>query len=101
MKKSLLLISALVICAVQSLYAQVVLPPVLADNMVLQQQTEATLWGKAKPKAKVVITTTWSKDKTVVYSDADGKWSAKVQTPVAGRTISPSPATITDATITR
>ena len=31
-----------------------------------------------------MITTTWSKDKTVVNADADGKWIAKVQTPVAG-----------------
>jgi sialate O-acetylesterase len=38
--------------------------------MVLQQQTDAAVWGKAKPNAKVTITTTWSKTKTVVYADA-------------------------------
>lgn len=30
--------------------AKVKLPSVLADNMVLQQQTDVKLWGKRKPK---------------------------------------------------
>ena len=67
-----------------SMHAKVELPPIFADNMVLQQQTDAALWGYAKPNAKVTITTTWSKDKTIAKSDADGKWFARVSTPVAG-----------------
>ena len=63
--------------------AKVVLPSVFADGMVLQQQTAAALWGTAKPGSKVVITTTWSKSKTSVYADADGKWVARLSTPVA------------------
>ena len=65
-------------------HAKVTLPPIHTDGMVLQQQTEAAIWGKAKPNSKVVITTTWSKSKTVVNSDADGKWTASLSTPVAG-----------------
>ena len=64
--------------------AKVDLPPIFADNMVLQQQTDAAVWGKAKPNAKVVITTTWSKAKTVVTAGNDGKWFTRVATPVAG-----------------
>ena len=64
--------------------AKVQLPPVFADNMVLQQQTDAALWGYAEPDAKVTITTTWAKTKTTVKADADGKWFARVATPVAG-----------------
>ena len=64
--------------------AKVVLPPVFADNMVLQQNAEAAIWGKAEPGAKVTVTTTWSKDKVVVNADADGKWNAAVATPAAG-----------------
>ena len=70
--------------SVYAMYAKVELPPVFADNMVLQQQTEAALWGKAEAGAKVTITTTWSKAKTVVKADADGKWFARVATPAAG-----------------
>lgn len=64
--------------------AKVVLPSVFADGMVLQQQTEAALWGIAKPNSKVVITTTWTKSKTSVNADAEGKWAARLSTPVAG-----------------
>ena len=66
------------------LQARVTLPPVFADNMVLQQQTDAPLWGKAEPGAKVVITTAWSKSKVTVRAGEDSCWVARVATPVAG-----------------
>lgn len=64
--------------------AKVTLPPVLADNMVLQQKSEVALWGKADPDAKIVITTTWAKDKVTVRAGQDGRWFARVATPQAG-----------------
>ena len=70
--------------SVFAMQAKVELPPIFADNMVLQQHTDAALWGKAKPESKVTITTTWSKVKTIVTADADGKWFARVATPTAG-----------------
>lgn len=73
-----LLLSAVV------LNAKVELPPVFADNMVLQQQTDAALWGKAKPNSKVTIMPSWSKTKTVINTDADGNWTARIMTPEAG-----------------
>lgn len=82
--KRILSIFALLVSASVILKAKVELPPVFADNMVLQQQTDAALWGKAEPDAKVVITTTWAKDKVTVTADADGKWFARVATPAAG-----------------
>ena len=39
--------------------------------MVLQQKTEATLWGKAEPDSKIVITTTWSKKKVTVIPNVN------------------------------
>lgn len=64
--------------------AKVELPPIFADNMVLQRESEAAIWGKAEPGARVVITTTWSKDKTIVNADENGRWRACVATPSAG-----------------
>ena len=60
------------------------LPGLFADNMVLQQETEAALWGKAEPGAKVAIVGSWSKSKVTVTADADGKWFARIATPKAG-----------------
>ena len=82
--KRIFLIATLFVAAVSIASAKVELPPIFADNMVLQQQTDAALWGKAEPGKKVTITTSWSKTKTVVNADADGKWFARVATPVAG-----------------
>ena len=82
--KRLLLIFWVFCASVPSAFAKVELPPIFADHMVLQQQTDAALWGKTEPNTKVVITTTWSKKKTVVNSGPDGKWFTRVATPAAG-----------------
>ena len=37
--------------------AKVKLPHLIGDNMVLQQQTEARLWGWAKPGQTIKVTT--------------------------------------------
>ena len=49
----------LLVAALSVASAKVELPPIFADNMVLQQQTDAALWGKAEPGKKVTITTSW------------------------------------------
>ena len=72
MKK--LLTICLLFASVFAMQAKVTLPQIFADNMVLQQQTDVALWGHAKPNAKLTITTTWSKTKTITNVDADGKW---------------------------
>ena len=82
--KKIFAVCLMLLCAAVMMQAKVVLPPVFADNMVLQQQSDAAVWGKAAPGAKVVITTTWAKAKTVVKAGEDGKWFARVATPVAG-----------------
>ena len=82
--KKFILIIGLFCSSVSLTFAKVELPPIFADHMVLQQQSDAALWGEAEPNAKVVITTTWSKNKTVVKADTDGKWFARVATPAAG-----------------
>ena len=70
-----------------TLSAQVKLLPIFSDNMVLQQQTQAPIWGESKPNKKVEITTSWDQKKYTIQADAQGKWSTKVATPVAGALI--------------
>lgn len=80
--KNILLVLAVFFCT--QLCAEIQLPFVISDNMVLQQQELVNLFGTAKKNAEVVIKTTWSSDVVKVKSDKDGKWIAKVQTPAAG-----------------
>lgn len=64
--------------------AQVELSPLFSSNMVLQQQTQAPIWGKSKPNKKVEIYTSWDKQKYNVKADGQGRWIVKVNTPAAG-----------------
>ena len=67
-----------------SAFAQVKLPSIFTDNMVLQQKASVAFWGWAKPGATVNITPSWSKDKLAIKSNAAGKWALKISTPAAG-----------------
>ncbi len=67
-----------------SAQAKVRLPHLIGDNMVLQQQTDARLWGWAKPGKTVTVTTSWSDQKVTAKAGKDGKWLVKVRTPKAG-----------------
>jgi sialate O-acetylesterase len=66
------------------LFATIVLPSFFGDNMVLQQQTDAAIWGWASPETNVVVTSSWNKKKYTTRSDSNGKWKLKLTTPVAG-----------------
>lgn len=67
-----------------SLFAEVKLPAIFGDNMVLQQQTEAAFWGKASVNSTVKVRTSWNGKSYSVSSDKDGNWKLKVSTPSAG-----------------
>jgi sialate O-acetylesterase len=66
------------------LHAEIKLPSVFGDNMILQQNSQAAIWGKAEPNTQITISTTWSKAKVDVFSDENGDWKARVKTPQAG-----------------
>lgn len=81
MKK--LILSACILVSHVCVWAKVVLPDIMSDNMVLQQQTEACIWGKAEANTKVTIRPSWNSKTYTVISDAEGKWITKIQTPSA------------------
>ena len=56
MKNKCMLIAALLLLS-GTISAKVVLPPMFSDNMVLQQQADAPIWGEAKPMKAVKVTT--------------------------------------------
>ena len=80
-----ILVSVLLIFAALSVSAKIELPSIICDNMVLQQQTDAALWGTATPGKTVTVSPSWTKEKTRVKADAEtGKWLVRVSTPAAG-----------------
>ncbi len=85
MNKKLLTLAALAL-TFTGVQAKVRLPHILGDNMILQQNTEANLWGWDKPGTQVNVTTSWSSGKYSAKTGKDGKWSVKIQTPKASYT---------------
>lgn len=67
-----------------SLQANITLPSFFSDGMVLQQQTDAAIWGWAKANSTVQVTPSWNKKKYTTTAGSDGKWKLKVATPAAG-----------------
>jgi sialate O-acetylesterase len=67
-----------------SLYAtaDVKLPAVIGDNMVLQRHISVPIWGTADPNEKVTVTL--GKQKLIANADKDGKWSVKLKSLNAG-----------------
>lgn len=57
-----------------------------SDGMVLQQQTNALVWGHATPGAQITVTPSWGKTAYKVSTDSKGVWKAYVKTPAASYT---------------
>ena len=74
---------AMLLAFVAGANAKIELPEILGDDMVLQQQTDARLWGKAAPKAIITVTVDWTGDKFTTRADRDGQWLLTVHTPAA------------------
>lgn len=71
----------------QFLMAEIFLPSILSDNMVLQQNSTVKLWGwkTIKPNGEIRIMPGWSED-TIRTKGKMGDWIAEIQTPEAGGT---------------
>ena len=74
----------LLISLATTAWADIRLPALLADNLVLQQKTNVALWGWADPGEAVSITVSWAKAPVKVVASADGKWLVRVPTTKAG-----------------
>ena len=64
--------------------AKVTLPEIISDNMVLQRNSDVTLWGKADPGAVVKVTLGWDGTISKAKAGKDGRWSLTVKTTEAG-----------------
>lgn len=64
--------------------AQIRLASLFTDDMVLQQQANAPIWGWATPGKTITVKPSWNSNNVTATADAVGKWKAAVQTPAAG-----------------
>ena len=71
MKKILLTVAAALFAAVECA-AEVTMPRVFGDNMVLQQGQRVPVWGKAAPGEKVTVS--FAGQTATATADAQGRW---------------------------
>lgn len=64
--------------------ANVSLPAVFSDHMVLQQNSEVKIWGWGDPNEEITITTSWNNQSVKVNTNNQANWNAKITTPTAG-----------------
>ena len=65
------------------LFAEVRLPAIFGDHMVLQQETGAPIWGWADPGESITVSGSWG-TQTTTRGNAEGKWMAFLSTPTHG-----------------
>jgi sialate O-acetylesterase len=76
MKVSKLLPIVFVVLFVTPVFAEVTLPAIIGDNMVLQQDKKVRIWGWAQPKEQVTVTL--SGHKATAIADDKGHWETFV-----------------------
>lgn len=81
--KHALLVITLLLASFQ-INAKIKLPALFSDNMMLQQKSNAPMWGWAEKNGNLTIKTSWNSKIYKAKADAQGKWKVDLQTPVAG-----------------
>ena len=79
-------ILSLVFCLMASaaLQANISLPAIFTDHMVLQQQSQVSIWGWAKPGENIKLVASWDGDTLTTTTDNQSHWSISLSTPAAG-----------------
>lgn len=89
MKRQIFTIAAAMLmsaCGVQQTVdkdSHVWMPQVFTDGMILQQNSEAPIWGKAAPGAQVSVHGSWGQSATATADDK-GVWLTSIATPKFG-----------------
>jgi sialate O-acetylesterase len=95
---TLFLIILLTLSGCQKTPSRIKLPSLIGDNMLLQQKTDAKIWGKASPGKKIKVSASWNVSGET-KSGENGKWTISLPTPEAGgpytMTVSAKDTTIT------
>ena len=81
--KRITIIIALMLSLCISAQAKLVPSSLFSDGMVLQQNTNAKIWGKADPGSQISVTTSWNGATYRAKTDSEGHWTIYASTPAA------------------
>lgn len=97
MKK--ILTFCLAVLGIATVQAEIRVPAVISDHMVLQQETNARLWGWATPQSQLTVETSWDGKVYQLKVNDNGRWDVAVTTPKA--TFTPQSITINEYKLSR
>lgn len=83
MNKTVLSLTA-AIALTSTAMANVKMPALFTDGMVLQQKTDVPIWGTADPGEKITVSTTWNNNTQSAEAGQDSTWMVKIKTPSYG-----------------
>ena len=81
--KRITILIALLLSLCISAQAKLVPSSLFSDGMVLQQNTDAKIWGKADPGSQISVTTSWNGATYRAKTDNEGNWIIYAATPEA------------------
>ena len=81
--KRITIIIALLLSLCISAQAKLIPSSLFSDGMVLQQNTDAKIWGKANPGSQISVTTSWNGATYRAKTDNEGHWTIYASTPSA------------------
>ncbi|WP_187263503.1 sialate O-acetylesterase [Pontibacter beigongshangensis] len=79
-----LLLVVLQLSTLPDVRANVQLPAIFGNHMVLQQNAEVTIWGWARALEDVTVTSSWDQKTVKTKASNQAKWEVKLNTPAAG-----------------
>ena len=81
--KPIVLFFSLVLFAASTgvVFANVKLPAIIGDNMVLQRGKATTMWGWSEPGEEIMVSVSWHSMAWEITADNTGKWTFKMNPP--------------------
>lgn len=83
MNKRFIIISALLFFILK-IEAQITLPSIFSNGMVLQQRSDVAIWGDSRSGKSIQIKTSWNNQVYSVTTKGNGIWETRINTPAAG-----------------
>jgi len=82
--RRVLFVITVLVLILQTIKANVSIPEIFSDNMVLQRNSDIILWGWAKTGETIVIKGDWMDKEATIQAGVQGTWKITIRTPVAG-----------------
>jgi len=66
--------------------AEIRMPAMISDHMILQRETKARIWGWSSPQSMVFVKASWNNEANKTRADQEGFWMVEVETGAASFT---------------